>query len=76
LQADANRWTAWFNLQLSRFDILRATELLIDYVEKAKIADVTERQKPPPDKLWHRWLPWLARKQSVQPPPEGNHDQP
>lgn len=38
LQADANRWTAWYNLQLARLDILRATELLLDYAEKAGIA--------------------------------------
>jgi hypothetical protein len=40
LQADANRWTAWCNLQLARLDILRATELLLDYIEKAGIAAV------------------------------------
>jgi outer membrane protein TolC len=40
LQADANRWTAWCNLQLARLDILRATELLLDYIEKAGIATV------------------------------------
>jgi outer membrane protein TolC len=40
LQGDANRWTAWLNLQLARLDILRATELLLDYVEKAGIATV------------------------------------
>jgi outer membrane protein TolC len=40
LQADANRWTAWYNLQLARLDILRATELLLDYIEKAGIAAV------------------------------------
>ena len=40
LQADANRWTAWCNLQLARLDILRATELLLDYIEKAGIASV------------------------------------
>jgi outer membrane protein TolC len=40
LQSDANRWTAWYNLQLARLDILRATELLLDYIEKAGIADV------------------------------------
>jgi outer membrane protein TolC len=61
MQADANRWTAWYSLQLARLDILRATELLLDYVEKAKIADVTAWQKPPPPSLLHRWLPWLAR---------------
>jgi outer membrane protein TolC len=33
LQADANLWTAWYNLQLARLDVLRATELLLDYVE-------------------------------------------
>ena len=36
LQADANRWTAWYTLQLARLDVLRSTELLLDYVEKAK----------------------------------------
>jgi outer membrane protein TolC len=70
LQADANRWTAWYNLQLARLDVLRATELLLDYIEKAKIADLTAWQQPPPESLWHRWLPWLAKKQSVQPPPK------
>ena len=40
LQGDANRWTAWCNLQLARLDILRATELLLDYIEKAGIASV------------------------------------
>jgi outer membrane protein TolC len=78
LQADANRWTAWYNLQLARLDVLRATELLLDYVEKANIADLTAWQQPPPDKLWQRWIPWLSRKQSVQPSPnsEGNRANP
>ncbi len=78
LQADANRWTAWYNLQLARLDVLRATELLLDYVEKAKIADLTAWQKPPrDDKWWHRWLPWLASKQSTQPSAsEENHGRP
>jgi outer membrane protein TolC len=40
LQGDANRWTAWYNLQLARLDVLRATELLLDYIEKAGIAAV------------------------------------
>jgi outer membrane protein TolC len=40
LQSDANRWTAWSNLQLARLDVLRATELLLDYIEKAGIATV------------------------------------
>jgi outer membrane protein TolC len=33
-QADADRWTAWYNLQLSRLDVLRSTELLLEYVER------------------------------------------
>ena len=32
-QADADRWTAWYNLQLARLDVLRSTELLLDYAE-------------------------------------------
>jgi outer membrane protein TolC len=40
LQADADRWTAWYNLQLARLDILRATELLLDFIEKAGITTV------------------------------------
>ncbi|MCE9561671.1 MAG: TolC family protein [Planctomycetes bacterium] len=36
LQADANRWTAWYNLQLARLDVLRSTELLFDYIEKVR----------------------------------------
>ncbi|MBN9522130.1 TolC family protein [bacterium] len=35
-QADANRWTAWYSLQLARLDVLRSTELLLDYVEKSR----------------------------------------
>jgi outer membrane protein TolC len=62
LQADANRWTAWYNLQLARFNMLRSTEQLLDYVERAGIAQRTAWQKPPPEKVIHRWLPWLAQK--------------
>jgi len=69
LQADSNRWTAWYNLQLARLDVLRSTEQLLDYVERAKIAKLTAWQEPPPPGFWHRWLPWLARKQSTAPPP-------
>jgi outer membrane protein TolC len=78
LQADANRWTAWYNLQLARFDVLRATEQLLDYVERARIAKLTAWQKPPPETLCRRWLPWLASKESIQaaPPPEVNHAKP
>lgn len=35
-QANTNRWTAWYNLQLARLDILRSIELLLDYIEKAR----------------------------------------
>jgi hypothetical protein len=48
LQGDANRWTAWLNLQLARLDILRATELLLDYIEKAGIAAVPAVVDTPP----------------------------
>src|SRR5262249_58466744 len=48
LQGDANRWTAWLNLQLARLDILRATELLLDYIEKAGIAAVPAMVDTPP----------------------------
>jgi hypothetical protein len=48
LQSDANRWTAWSNLQLARLDILRATELLLDYIEKAGIAAVPAVDEAPP----------------------------
>jgi outer membrane protein TolC len=48
LQGDANRWTAWYNLQLARLDILRATELLLDYIEKAGIAAVPAVADTPP----------------------------
>jgi outer membrane protein TolC len=48
LQGDANRWTAWLNLQLARLDILRATELLLDYIEKAGIAAVPAVVETPP----------------------------
>jgi len=35
-QGDTNRWTAWYNLQLARLDVLRSVELLLDYIEKAR----------------------------------------
>lgn len=79
LQADANRWTAWFNLQLARLDVLRSTEQLLDYVEKAGIADLSAGRRVPPPGYWSRkrqwpWLPWLVRNQSSEPPnQEVNH---
>jgi hypothetical protein len=50
IQGDANRWTAWYNLQLARLDILRATELLLDYIEKAGIAAVPAVDEAPPNR--------------------------
>jgi len=60
LQGDANRWTAWYNLQLARFDILRATELLLDYVEKAGITQLPKEPEDPPPGFWKRRLAWLT----------------
>jgi outer membrane protein TolC len=66
LQADANRWTKWFNLQLARFDVLRSTEQLLDYADRRRIARLTEWQKPPDEALHRRWLPWLAARESAR----------
>ncbi len=75
LQADANRWTRWYNLQLARFDVLRATEQLLDYVERRRITRLTVWQKPPPEGH-RRLLPWLASKESTRavPEPKGGTD--
>jgi outer membrane protein TolC len=62
LQADANRWTAWYNLQLARLDILRATELLLDYIEKAGITDLPNTEDEPTETSpRHRVFGWMAR---------------
>ena len=61
LQADANRWTAWYNLQLARLDLLRATELLLDYVEKAGIARLPSGHEDPEPGFWKHRLAWLTR---------------
>ncbi len=62
LQADANRWTAWYNLQLARLDILRTTELLLDYIEKAGIVDLPSM---PDDSIEHahrhKFLAWFTK---------------
>ena len=53
-QADANRWTAWYNLQLARLDVLRSTELLFDYIEKSrgvKRSSGPSPVEPPPAQL-------------------------
>jgi Outer membrane efflux protein len=60
LQGDANRWTAWYNLQLARLDMLRATELLLDYVEKAGITHLPTEPEDPPPGFWKRRLAWLT----------------
>lgn len=67
LQADANRWTQWYNLQLARFNVLRSTEQLLDYVERARIAKLTDWQKPPDEAVHRRWFPWMATKESTAP---------
>ena len=59
LEADTIRWTAWYNLQLARLDILRATELLLDYIEKAGIAALPAIAEDTP-KPGHRHS-WLRR---------------
>ncbi len=69
LQADANRWTAWYNLQLARLDVLRATELLLDYVEKAGIAHLPSGHEDPEPGFWKHRLAWLRRSKSNKPSP-------
>jgi outer membrane protein TolC len=64
LQADANRWTAWYNLQLARLDMLRSTELLLDYIEKAGIARIPVGHEEPESGFWKHRLAWLRRKKS------------
>jgi len=70
LQADANRWTAWYNLQLARLDVLRSTEQLLDYIEKAGIADFPPEGQPPSPGRWKRLQLWLTRNRSGEPPHE------
>jgi outer membrane protein TolC len=74
LQADANRWTQWYNLQLARLNVLRSTEQLLDYVERKRIARVTDWQEPPPENIHDRWKPWLSTKESTRTPlqPKGD----
>ena len=67
LQGDANRWTAWSNLQLARLDILRATELLLDYIEKARIATVPLVDDSPPEPgRTHRFLRWIVHRGELE----------
>jgi len=70
LQADANRWTAWYNLELAGFDVLRSTELLIDYLEKAGITSPRAAREIPPPRGWKRFQLWLTRSRSGAPPQE------
>lgn len=53
-QAATNRWTAWFNLQLARLDLLRATELLLDYLRDRGIAPPPRPEISKPAGLWSR----------------------
>ena len=77
LQGDANRWTAWYNLQLARLDVLRATELLLDYVEKAGITQLPTGPEAPPPGFWKRRLAWLTEEQTRRPVhPEQGGDEP
>lgn len=67
LQAEANRWTSWYNLQLARLDVLRATELLLDYVEKAGIARIPAGHDEPEPGFWKHRLAWLRRSEDRRP---------
>lgn len=69
LQADANRWTQWYNLQLARFNVLRSTEQLLDYAERARITSFAAWKKPPDEAVHRRWFPWMATKESTEAPP-------
>ena len=76
LQADANRWTAWYTLQLARLDVLRSTELLLDYVERAGIAHLPSGHEEPEPGFWKHRLAWLDRTKRGKPLPgkeESNH---
>lgn len=53
-QASTNRWTAWFNLQLARLDLLRATELLLEYLRDRGIAPPPRPEMSKPAGLWSR----------------------
>lgn len=53
-QATTNRWTAWFNLQLARLDLLRATEMLLDFLRDRGIAPPPRPESSKPAGLWSR----------------------
>lgn len=55
-QAQANRWGGWYNLQLARLDVLRSNELLLDFIEKAGIANLEKNRVVPTPGLWTRVL--------------------
>jgi outer membrane protein TolC len=68
-QAEANLWTSWYNLQLSRLDVLRATELLLDYAERVvphPLEAGAAGKKAVGGKEWGFW-PWTRRKLGLQP---------
>jgi outer membrane protein TolC len=55
-QAQANRWGGWYNLQLARLNVLRSNELLLDFIEKAGIANLEKNRVIPTPGLWTRVL--------------------
>lgn len=63
-QAATNRWTAWFNLQLARLDLLRSTELLLDYLRDRGVAPPA---RPVPAKEPGMWARLCARIGSCMP---------
>ena len=65
-QAQTNRWTAWYNLQLARLDLLRSTEQLLDYLRdagiQAPVQPLVANAKP---SLWHRLTCNLLPSQTI-----------
>jgi outer membrane protein TolC len=51
-QAEANLWTSWYNLQLARLDVLRSTELLLDYAERVGPGHGPVQPAGPPEPSW------------------------
>ncbi|MCZ2341078.1 MAG: TolC family protein [Bacteroidales bacterium] len=71
-QANTNRWTSWYNLQLARLDILRSIELLLDYIEKARSAPRTGPSPlaPPPPTAGYRHVSKTITDKAARPPEE------
>jgi outer membrane protein TolC len=69
-QADANRWTSWYNFQLSRLDVLRSTELLLDYAERVvppHPAPAPAPGEPPPDRPEPSWWSRVCQRLGIEP---------